>query len=322
MKFLTSVRTTVVLLIVIAALAVVGTLIPQGLTQEQYARLYGPGTIKAFRVFGLFNVYQSWWFLGTLSLLALNVIFCSLRRLPFPCSHPRRWGVYTVHVSLLVIIAGGLVTGLFGFKGYMEVEEGKASSLVLSRGRAFGLPFEVFCEDFRLTRWPDGTPKEYLSVLLFRGPEGERRAEVRVNHPVKHRGLTFYQSSYGQKLEAELEVELYGERKKVVLEPGRVVDLGGLKLGLMRLSPDPLGGMRAFLVLFLDQPRGFWLGEGEGMAMEDVRLRLARVMEREWTGLQVSHDPGAPVVFVGAGLFVAGLIITFSGRARRGDEGR
>lgn len=319
MKVLSSIKTTVVLLILIAALSVIGTLIPQGLTPEQYARLYGPGTLKAFRVLGFFNVYQSWWYLSALGLLALNIILCSLKRLPSLTLSPRRLGVYTCHLSLLVIIGGGLITGIFGFKGYMEVEEGRGTSLVLSRGRGYRLPFEVFCEEFRLTHWPNGTPKEYVSVLVFREGEREKRAEVRVNHPVTYRGLTFYQSSYGSKAQAELEVAFSGRTERVSLEPGRVANLGGVRLGLMRLIPEQ--GW-AFLVLFLEEPRGIWLKEGEGISIEGLEVRFLKAHIREWTGLQVSHDPGATVVFLGAGIFVLGLLLTFYGRKKERDEGR
>lgn len=314
MRFLYSVKTTVVLLILIAVFLVIGTLIPQGLSPEQYAKLYSPATIRVLRNLGFFDVYQSWWFLSLLSLLALNIILCSLKRLSSLSLHPRRLGVYTCHLSLLLIIGGGLITGLYGFKGYMEIEEGKGSSLVFSRGGVFPLPFEVFCEEFRITYWPNGTPKEFVSFLVFKEGERKQRTEVRVNHPVKYKGLTFYQASYGNRGEAELEVALSGRRERISLEPGRIIDLGQVRLGLMRLS---LGGQgRAFVVLFLQEPKGFWLKEGQEVTVDGIQVHFIRAILREWTGLQVSYDPGAPVVFLGASFFVIGLFLTFYSRAK------
>lgn len=316
MRVFSSLKTTIFLLILIAVFCVSGTLIPQGLTLEEYRRLYGPETLRILKALDLLNVYHSWWFLSALGALALNIIACSITRLPsLRGIKPSRVGVYIVHLSVLVIIAGGLITGVFGLKGYMKIREGESTAVVLSRDKAFLLPFSVRCEDFTVSYWPDGTPRDYVSRVSFLkdGRPLREGVRIRVNHPVRFEGLTFYQSSYGKEVSFTFEVAAAGWQKKLELIPGEVKPLGpSLRLGLMKHMGD-----LAFVVLFEgNSPRGFWIREGEERKVGRVVVSLIGKEERTWTGLQVSHDPGAPVVFVGAGLFAFGLLVSLYGRRR------
>lgn len=77
-----SVKLTLFLLLVIAAGSVAGTLIQQNLPREEYFRVWENGTANFFLRSGLTDVYHSWWFLGLMLLLALNLIACSVDRFP------------------------------------------------------------------------------------------------------------------------------------------------------------------------------------------------------------------------------------------------
>ncbi len=79
---LASIKLTVITLIVIATGSLVGTLIPQGLSPEQLTEEYGPrlGLIMDFLQLG--DLYHASWFRFLLFLLCINLIVCTLRRLP------------------------------------------------------------------------------------------------------------------------------------------------------------------------------------------------------------------------------------------------
>nr|WP_320133748.1 cytochrome c biogenesis protein ResB [uncultured Holophaga sp.] len=81
-RALCSVRLTLGLLLVIAAASVSGTLIQQNLPREDYFRAWQDGTARFLLGSGLTDVYHSWWFMGLLLLLAINLIACSINRLP------------------------------------------------------------------------------------------------------------------------------------------------------------------------------------------------------------------------------------------------
>ena len=80
--FLSSVRLSLFLFGALAATSILGTLIPQDTTSEQRLRQYGPKLNALIELFDLGNMYHSWWFQLLLILLAINLIVCSLRRLP------------------------------------------------------------------------------------------------------------------------------------------------------------------------------------------------------------------------------------------------
>ncbi len=81
-NFLSSVKLTVVLLIVLAVLSVVGTVIPQQEPAGLYERMYGEGTASLFRSLGFTNMYASPLFVALLGFLGANLVVCSLDRLP------------------------------------------------------------------------------------------------------------------------------------------------------------------------------------------------------------------------------------------------
>jgi cytochrome c biogenesis protein len=79
---LASIKLTVVTLIVIAFGALIGTLIPQGLTQEHLMEEYGPRWGKIMDFLQLGDLYHATWFRFLLLLLCLNLVVCTLRRFP------------------------------------------------------------------------------------------------------------------------------------------------------------------------------------------------------------------------------------------------
>lgn len=81
-KFFTSVKLTVVLLLSLAATSIIGTLIPQNESPETYFRAFGAVFYRLFDALDLFDMYHSWWFQVLLLLLTMNVVVCSIDRLP------------------------------------------------------------------------------------------------------------------------------------------------------------------------------------------------------------------------------------------------
>jgi hypothetical protein len=61
-------------------------------------------------------VYRSWWFGLLLGLLAVNVLCAALKKYPWK---RHQTGFLITHGGLLVLVAGALLTSLFGFEGQM-----------------------------------------------------------------------------------------------------------------------------------------------------------------------------------------------------------
>jgi cytochrome c biogenesis protein len=81
-SFLSSLKLTITLLIIIAAASILGTVIPQQYGAEGAFRNLSPGLIEAFESLQLFDLYHSTWFIILMSLLSANLIACSLNRFP------------------------------------------------------------------------------------------------------------------------------------------------------------------------------------------------------------------------------------------------
>ena len=80
-SLLSSVKLTIVLLIIISIASILSTIIPQQEAGIFTSRL-SPRMVAVFRDLQLFNIYHSTWFIGLMILLSINLIVCSANRLP------------------------------------------------------------------------------------------------------------------------------------------------------------------------------------------------------------------------------------------------
>ncbi|NIA04391.1 MAG: cytochrome c biogenesis protein ResB [Proteobacteria bacterium] len=77
-----SVKLALFLLFTLATTSIIGTIVPQNNPPEFYIRLYGVHLAKFMQTLGVPDMYNSWWFIGLLILFSLNLIVCSLERIP------------------------------------------------------------------------------------------------------------------------------------------------------------------------------------------------------------------------------------------------
>ena len=75
-NFFSSVRLTIVLLIILALASIVGTLIPQKEEAIDFARSLSPEMFRFFSALDLFDMYHSLWFRLLMGCLTLNLIIC------------------------------------------------------------------------------------------------------------------------------------------------------------------------------------------------------------------------------------------------------
>jgi cytochrome c biogenesis protein len=127
------------------------------------------------------------------------------------------FGVYVVHLSILILIAGILIGSLFGIEGYVNIGEGQTVNKIYLRDkdRPLNLPFTVRCDRFTIEFYENGTPKTYRSDLTFlKNDQVASQGQVLVNHPLSFEGLRFYQASYGLTSEGKASLSLFKNGKK------------------------------------------------------------------------------------------------------------
>jgi cytochrome c biogenesis protein len=330
--FFSSLSLTIPLLILLAALSIIGTLIPQNTTEQEYLRRYSTETYYVFQGLGLFDMYHSWWFRGVLILLAMNLIVCSWKRLPGVWRHVRtikggyaRLGTYLTHLGVLLILVGGLIGAVWGVKGYMEIVEGQTVPVVLSPNPHEAMRpegFAVRCDSFRVDSYPDGSPKEYVSTLSFLkgGAVKLNHMSLRVNHPLSYGRLTFYQSSYGISTSVALQVSTKATAAipyAIELSEGDVQPIPGsqAQIGLMQYEENVHDRGEAILLAFINpgaSPEGLWLFRNHPAQVGDLTVTWKGLKKRYYTGIQVARNPGLPIVWAGCALLVIGMVVTFT----------
>jgi cytochrome c biogenesis protein len=80
--FFCSLKLTIITLILLAATSIIGTVIQQGRTPQEYLQVYSESTYRLFETLGFFDMYHSWWFLALLGIFSINLIACSIKRFP------------------------------------------------------------------------------------------------------------------------------------------------------------------------------------------------------------------------------------------------
>ncbi len=75
-----SMKTGIILLVVIALLSIIGTVIPQGNVEEFYLNSYSPAMAKIILACDFDNVYFAWWYILLSGLLLINLFLCSVNR--------------------------------------------------------------------------------------------------------------------------------------------------------------------------------------------------------------------------------------------------
>lgn len=75
-----SMKLGIILLMIIGLLSIIGTVIPQENPLKYYETNYSQIVYEIIKAFSLYKVYDSWWFIALISVLALNLILCSIKR--------------------------------------------------------------------------------------------------------------------------------------------------------------------------------------------------------------------------------------------------
>ncbi len=242
-----------------------------------------------------------------------------------------RLGVYVTHLSILIILIGGIIGSLYGFRGYVEIFEGESVDHIFLRVRdeevIRPLGFSMRCDDFNITYYdPQASEKhvkEYISYLtIIEDGKEVLKKTVRVNYPLHYKGLAFYQSNYGSIQEINLGVQWKGNNEKTIFKAleGRAVPIPNSNhmIQVIKYAPqihDFGEGVQVVLFKPDQEPRAFWLLKKSPKLDErrgdEFILTFEGMTSKEYTGLQVTKDPGVWIVWIGCSLLIFGLIVSF-----------
>ena len=154
---LASVKFAVAIVVIIAVACIAGTLLPQGADAAGYLAKHPEATARMdwLGKLGLMRVFSSLWFIGLLCLLSASVAMCSARRFATVrrttgYSRGRAIGSMITHISILTILAGGVIRGVRGQKGYLEFHEGQTVAQFVNDSGPHPLPFAIHLAKFEI----------------------------------------------------------------------------------------------------------------------------------------------------------------------------
>jgi cytochrome c biogenesis protein len=249
------------------------------------------------------------------------------------------FGVYIVHLSILVMIAGAIIGSIFGLEADINIKEGESVDVInLTKGNGIHkLDFSVRCDKFIVEFYEDGTPKTYRSDLSFiKNGQVDRQGVLLVNHPISFDGFRFYQSSYYVAPESKAIVTYTIADKKggsMALAAGDTFNLPESKarVFVMRVEEN-ISQMGPAVKLRIISPKKdvqFWVFQqlDKLLVMKPNLLTEAPMFnpglftpfvfsidgfeQTYYTGLHLVRDPGIPLVALGGLLMVTGMIIVF-----------
>lgn len=245
-----------------------------------------------------------------------------------------RWtriGVYAVHLSVILLLVGGLIGSIFGFAGFVNIPEGETvNDISLNNiGKTQRLNFKIRCDNFNVKFYDSGAPSEYRSKLtILEQGKSVLTRDIIVNDPLRYKGINIFQASYGELPPREIALNFknrvtgMSHKKKVPLgekfnlsgDTGQFViegyrnsyNFGGHNLGKTFMGIlTPNNGSPVHVILPVRFP--FF----DGMRKGDLIISVEDYDHRYYTGLQVTRDPGVLVVYSGFLIMILGCFITF-----------
>ncbi len=112
-------------------------------------------------------------------------------------------GIHIIHLSIIVLLIGGLLTALTMKEGFIPLREGQTRDQVMAFADGTEpdddfkyLPFEIKLNNFQRDVYPGSTiPKEYESRVTIIDGDVTWPAIISMNEPLRYKGYTFYQNS-------------------------------------------------------------------------------------------------------------------------------
>jgi cytochrome c biogenesis protein len=246
-----------------------------------------------------------------------------------------RWGPFgtvVAHLSLVAILIGAVVGATFGFRNEsLAVPVGTTADV--GNGTGLAVKASRFVDSY----YANGSPSDYASdLVVYRAGQQVAASTVRVNEPLTVDGTTFYQSYFGpaaairivgtdgtvlfdrgvplqysfgdeRQVGGQIELPAAGLTAYVIAPASGEVD-PSIRAGQVKLEVYQTDSSSAPLAVEV-------LSQGQSTKVAGLDVTFER--EHQFTGLIVASDPGAPFIWLGCFLLVAGTAVVFFFPTRR-----
>jgi len=246
------------------------------------------------------------------------------------------FGADFVHIGILIILAGGIISGAGGFRKDLTFTEGDIRGIP-------GAEFKLRLDKFETEYYPNGMVKDWKSTLTVIENEKPILSKViEVNHPLSYKGFVFYQSSYGWNW-TNTSVGIWVRKRKdpsflrkIDVTVGERVRLESenIHISVLNFIPDFVINERNEIIsrsLQPNNPAAFIEGwEGDEKIMSgwifskfpdfarihseketDLSFELKNFKAGQFSVIQAAKDPGVNFIWVGCTFLMIGLAFAF-----------
>lgn len=245
-----------------------------------------------------------------------------------------RWtraGVYAIHLSIVLLLFGGLYGSMCGYNGQATIVEGMRTDQIKleGSGQTKKMSFAIQCDKFNVRFHKSGAAEEYRSFLtLIEQDRAIIQKDIRVNDPLTYQGIKISQFGYGTVAPNEINFSFTSVKSGLVYHKT-------LKIGDTHVIPEGLGRLRADGIVNAHTINGHNVGEAviatlthenqdskqivlpfrfkhfDRMRKDRVTVSITGFTPRHYTVLGISRDPGTPFVYAAFILLIGGCIVTF-----------
>ena len=162
-NFLSSMKTGIFLMLIICISSFLGTVIVQNHPQGYYEGRFGRIGYKLISLLSINDIYHSFWFIFLLFLFSQNLLLCTALRIkrkviPIPS--------ILLHLSLILIAAGGLVGLMFGEEGLVKLKKGERANIFYDRyNKPRSLDFNIILQDFKRETYKNFKSRLKITLL-------------------------------------------------------------------------------------------------------------------------------------------------------------
>ena len=245
------------------------------------------------------------------------------------------FGSDIVHLGLLVILIGGIISGFSGFRTNINISEGETVPVL-------GTDFQLQLDKFETEYHPNGSVKDWKSTLTVIENDSPRLTKtIEVNHPLIYKGYVFYQSSYGWDWQnpaldiLAIKTSDSSSTKRAFLRLGEkeTWEEENLEFTVLQFVPDFIidgnqvrtrslepNNPAAAIEVYKDEKK---ISEGWIFAkfpnfsqmhseeQPNYKFELKDIQTSQYSGIQMAKDPGVNYIWVGCALLMIGLFLAF-----------